>query len=220
MEDSSVVIQSWLQKLQQGDPQAREELLARTHNRLERMTRKMLHGSFERLSNSEQTMDVVQNVYLRLLKGWDKIVSDANGQVIQTSAEYFKRTARLLREVLIDLCRSHYGRDVQRPGMIPLQPGSSDDSNAGWQHDPGNESLGPSPLSMWTEFHLAVEKLPEELRQVVDLHWYQGLTHEETGQLLDLPEPKVRRKWTEAKTILNHYLPVKGDLPATNKKGN
>ena len=100
-EDTSAVIESWLLRLHRGDPEAREALLARTQQRLERMARKMLHGGFARLGGFEQTMDVVQDVYLRLLKGWDKIVQDADGKVINSAAEFFMRTARLLREVLI-----------------------------------------------------------------------------------------------------------------------
>jgi len=202
IDDGSQVIQSFLVKLQRGDPEAQKELLLRTQQRLERMARKMLHGGFVRLSSLEQTMDVVQDVNVRLIKGWHKIITDVDGEHIQSAADYFMRTARLLREVLIDLSRSHYGRMGQRPGVTSLQPGSTDDSNAGWQHDPGTETLGPNPLSQWTEFHQAVEQLPEDLRQVVDLHWYQDLTYMEAAQLLGLGESTVRKKWVAARLEL------------------
>lgn len=201
-DDSSSVIQGWLIRLHQGEPQAQQELLARTQQRLERLTRRMLHGGFMRLGGLEETMDVVQNVNLRLLTGWDKIVRDADGNIIHSAAEYFMRTARLLREVLIDLSRKHYGRQGQKPGLIPMQAGDSSTDDGGYLHDPGTETLGPSPLAQWTGFHQAVEQLPVDLRQVVDLHWYQDLTHEESGQLLGIGESTVRKRWVAARLEL------------------
>ncbi|MBL8824628.1 MAG: sigma-70 family RNA polymerase sigma factor [Planctomycetia bacterium] len=202
MEDNSTVIQGWLIRLNEGEPQAREELLARTQQRLERMARKMLHGGFVRLSSDEETMDVVQDVNIRLLKSWDKLTKNEDGKTLGSAAEYFMRTARLLREVLIDLSRKHHGRGTRKPGTVPLQGGDSQDSMGGYQHDPGTETLGPSSLSMWTEFHHVVEQLPEEIRQVVDLHWYQDLTYEESAQLLGIGESTVRKRWVAARLEL------------------
>lgn len=190
---TTVQIGAALDRLVAGDPAARDELLTRTTNRLRRLASRTLRVGFPRVAAFEQTDDVIQSVMLRLLKGWDGVVAGEGG-VTLAPAEYLCRVSRLLREVLLDLARKHFGSAARRP-TVPLV----DD-------DVGSDTLNPAALAAYTDFHVAVEALPDLLRRVVDLHWYQELTHAEVSGLLGIGESTSRKYWVEARVILARKL--------------
>lgn len=183
---STVQIGAALGRLVAGDPAARDELLARTADRLRRLASRTLRIGFPRVAAYEQTDDVIQSVMLRLLKGWDGVVD-------HDPAEYLCRVSRLLREVLLDLARKHFGSAGKRP-PVPLTD------------DVGSDTLDPAALAAYTEFHTAVEGLPDHLRRVVDLHWYQELPHAEASSLLGIGESTCRKYWVEARVLLARRL--------------
>ncbi len=206
MADSPTVeVTNALARLAAGDPAAREQLLVRTQQRLQRLASKMLHGGFSRLERFEQTDDVMQSMFLRLLKGWDGILVGERGQALTDAGVFLCRATRLLREVLLDMARQHYGRAGNRPGRVSLD--AADQSSDGTPgYDPGTETLNPEALALFTEFHTAVEALPDHLRQVVDLHWYQEFTHQEVADLLGIAEPTSRKYWVAARLQLTEKL--------------
>jgi len=193
-------IRGWLLKLNDGEPKAKEALLTHTQKRLVLIARRMLHSGFARLQSLEQTDDVVQDTFVRLLKGWDRFAVDTEGKAVQV-ADYFSRAAQLMREVLTDLARRHYGRRGGRPAAVSRDAAATDTS-AGAAFDPGSDTLSPGAVDLFTDFHRAVEALPENLRQVVDLHWYQDLSHQETAALLGIGESTVRKYWVAARLSL------------------
>ena len=190
---STVKIGAALDRLVAGDAAARDDLLARTTDRLRRLASRTLRVGFPRVAAFEQTDDVIQTVMLRLLKGWDGVVTGEGGVTLHP-AEYLCRVSRLLREVLLDLARKHFGSAARRP-TVPLV-----------DSDLGSDTLNPAALATYTEFHTAVEGLPEHLRRVVDLHWYQELTHAEVSRLLGIGESTSRKYWVEARVLLARRL--------------
>lgn len=189
---STVQIGAALDRLVSGDPAARDDLLARTTDRLRRLASRTLRVGFPRVAAFEETDDVIQSVMLRLLKGWDGVMA-GDGGVTLDPAEYLCRVSRLLREVLLDLVRKHFGSAGKRP-PVPLTD------------DVGSDTLNPAALAAYTDFHVAVEGLPEHLRRVVDLHWYQELTHTEVSGLLGIGESTSRKYWVEARVLLARRL--------------
>src|SRR5438445_7859908 len=94
-------LQVWIDRLQAGDPTARDQLLGHACERLRRLTRKMLKD-FSRVKRWELTDDVLQNALLRL---WTAL-----GKVIPRDARDFYALAALqIRRELIDLARRYYG---------------------------------------------------------------------------------------------------------------
>lgn len=164
----------------------------------------MLHGGFARVEKFEQTDDVMQTMFLRLLKSWDATVQDDGGHPVTDAGVYLCRVSRLLREVLLDLARQHYSRAGNRPRVVSRD--AADSSDGGPSYDPGTETLNPEPLAFWTEFHTAVSELPDNLRQVVELHWYQDVTHQDVGKLLGIAEPTSRKYWVAARPRLSERL--------------
>jgi RNA polymerase sigma-70 factor (ECF subfamily) len=51
-----------------------------------------------------------------------------------------------------------------------------------------------------------VGALPEELREIVDLLYYDGLTQEEAATLLGLSPRTLKRRWQTAKVYLHKKL--------------
>jgi DNA-directed RNA polymerase specialized sigma24 family protein len=186
---TTVKLSAALMLLAGNHQDARERLLTHSHKRLERFARQALR-QFPAVATQEQTNDVLQELYTRLLKGWDSVFAD-QGQPLTDPAVFFRRSARLLREVLLDLKRRHTGRDGQRPrcGSLadqdPLAPASHD------QH----------------EIHELMNHLSsDDLRAVADLHFYQGFTLIETAGILGIGEATARRKWVEARLELSVLL--------------
>lgn len=147
----------------------------------------------------------MQTMFLRLWKGWEAALKDEHGEPLLDPGVFLSRVTRLLREVLLDMARQHYGRGGGRPAQVSLDAGS-DSAGAGPGYDPGSESLNPEALALFTEFHKAVEELPDKYRQVVDLHWYQELTHEEVGALLGISKDTSRKHWAGARLRLCERL--------------
>src|SRR5438132_4519467 len=156
-------LQTWIDRMQAGDPTARNELLGHACERLRRLTRKMLKG-FARVKRWELTDDVLQNALLRL---WAAL-----GQVTPHSARDFYTLAALqIRRELIDLARQYYGpKGIGANQASNVELGSSTSTPLA---DVANSTLEPSQLAIWSEFHERVDTLPEEEREVFDLLWYQ-----------------------------------------------
>jgi hypothetical protein len=71
-----------------------------------------------------------------------------------------------------DQLRQVYGRADNRPAVLPLDGGPSDTAP---RYEPYSRTLDGEKVRRWTEFHEAVARLPDDLRVVFDLLWYQGL---------------------------------------------
>jgi RNA polymerase sigma-70 factor (ECF subfamily) len=185
-----------------GDPEARRRLLELTHDRLSRHARSLLHGRYARLEPFAQTDDIVQQLYLKILRNQDRFWVNARGELVRNLAEFFGHASAWMRDVLCDLLRKEYGRDDNRPAALPLGVAS----DTGPQHDPSSSTLDGEKLRRWAEFHEAVARLPEDLRSAFDLLWYQGLTQAEAAALLGVAVPTVKLRWMKARLRVQQAL--------------
>jgi RNA polymerase sigma-70 factor (ECF subfamily) len=179
-----------------GDPSARDRVLECAQARLGNLAWKMLKG-FPGVQRWEDVEDVFQRAALKL---WNALHDVAPGSV----REFVALAATQIRRVLIDLARHYYGplgaaSKHQTPGPESSVPDAADSS-----HD-------PQKLAAWTAFHEQIEALPSTEREVFELHWYQGLTHAEAGNLLGVSLDTVKRRWQSARWQL--YEALGGDLP-------
>jgi RNA polymerase sigma factor (sigma-70 family) len=193
---STAVLQGHLERALTGDPEARQRLLEVARDRLMRHARRFLHGRYARLEPFAQTDDVVQQLYLKILKNQDRFWVNAHGEPVQTLAEFFGHTSAWMRDVLCDQLRKAYGRDDNRPAVLPLDGGPSD---TGPRYEPSSSTADGEKLRRWTEFHEAVARLPDDLRSVFDLLWYQGLRQAEAAALLGVAVPTVKLRWMKAR---------------------
>lgn len=199
-EESSEIIQGWLDRIQAGDESARARLFEAAGRRLERLARKMLrdHPSVGRWEEAE---DVLQNALVRL----DRALRNTPPP---TTRDFFRLAASVIRRELIDLARHYQGPEGlgahhasvagEGPSRAPL------DAAGGSTFDGGK-------LALWTEFHARVDRLPEEDRALFDLLWYQGLSQSEAAPLLGMHVRQLSRRWMALRLELAEALG--GDVP-------
>ena len=92
--------------------------------------------------------------------------------------QFFTFAARQVRWVLLDL--------APRPAAEAIV------------REPADATADPAVIAEWTDFHRRVEQLPEDERQVVDLHFYKEFTQAQVARLLGLHEKEVSRRWLRA----------------------
>jgi DNA-directed RNA polymerase specialized sigma24 family protein len=108
-----------------------------------------------------------------------------------------------MRDVLCDQLRKVYGLNDNRPAVLPLDGGPSD---TGPRHEPAGQTLDGEELRRWTEFHEAAARLPDDLRAVFDLLWYQELSQAEAAALLGIAVPTVKLRWMKARLQVRQAL--------------
>jgi len=192
-EESDDEIQRLIDLSNKGDKEARERLIEFTANRLHKLARTML-ADFPGLQRWEQTDDVFVNALLRL---------DSSLECVELTSprHFFNLAAMQIRRELLDLKRHYYG---------PQGIGSNHHTD----HQPPDESGGklakaPSQseeLERWEALHEAAAKLPEELREVFNLVYYQGLTKQGVARILGVHLSTVKRRWQEAQLLLHDEL--------------
>ncbi len=204
MEDAgqhTKVLQAWLDQLQAADPaaveQARRAVINHASGRLESLVRKMLKN-YPRLRRWEQTGDVLQNSLLRLHQSLSTI---RPAEVRQ----FYGLAATQIRRELIDLSRHHFGPEGAAAKhhtddvRALVESGASVEKLA----DPVGE---PSSLAQWSEFHEAVERLPDVEREVFDLYWYEGLEQKAVASILGVTDRTVKNRWRSAKLLMQNLL--------------
>lgn len=210
MSDASTTqIQGWIERCWNGDNEARNELLEHTHGRLVKLARRRLHGSFAPMRDDLDTGDLINDLYVRLLERWERFIQPSANDAGRTPVHmYFSRAARIMCDILTDCLRARFGRrDKAKPQVVSLEDlvGGQNSSSGGF--DPGSDTNNPVALAFWTEFHECLDALPEELRAVVDLHWFHELTHAEVGEVLGIAEATSRLRWAKVRVQINARFP-------------
>ena len=202
-DESTAVLQGQLERAVTGDAQARQRLLELTRDRLLGHARYFLHGRYARLEPFAQTDDVVQQLYIKILQNQERFWVNADGAPVRTLAEYFGHTSAWMRDVLCDLLRKVYGRDDNRPAVLPLDGGPT---GAGPRYEPASRTLEGEKVQRWTEFHEAAARLPDDLRAVFDLLWYQEMSQAEAAAMLGIAVPTVKLRWMKARLQMQQAL--------------
>lgn len=197
--ESTLEVRYWLNRHKAGDEAALKELLEISMRRLRLLAQRIL-GDIPAVRQFEETDDLLQNAVVRL---WKYLSSHQP----QTTVDYFRLAACMIRRELIDLSRHHFGHRVTRLSG-GTNPSSTGDASQEAMPSPkaSDDSFDPEKLSQWTEFHEYVESLPDEDRSLFDLLWYQGLTMAETSELLGIPVRTLSRRWNMTRVKLYQHL--------------
>ena len=128
----------------------------------------------------------------------------------ESPRDFYNLAAAQIRRVLIDLARRYYGPEGL--GSHHDTAAGKPDGDAQQKYEKADASGEPSGLAQWTEFHEQVEALPEEVREVFNLLWYEQLGQEEAAEVLGVTTRTIRRRWQEAryrlqKACLGESLP-------------
>jgi RNA polymerase sigma factor (sigma-70 family) len=184
------MMHSCLEKWLAGEPAAADRLLRAAARRLELIARINLKR-FPTVSRWEGAEDVLQNACIRLIRSL-AVVRPENTRV------FYHLAATHIRRELLDMARKYRS-------MIPPPAGISNDDGTNQQADvPDRATL--EDLTDWEAFHLAVEKLPPEEREVIGLVFYHGWTHKKIAELFRVDERTIRRWWKSANENMSAML--------------
>jgi RNA polymerase sigma factor (TIGR02999 family) len=170
-----------LQRLEQGDPHAANELLPLVYEELRKLAAQKV--ARESPGQTLQATALVHEAWLRL-GGDDQPTWDNRGH-------FFAAAAEAMRRILIDNARRKnclcHGGTAQRVNLDGLDLAASVD----------DEQL--------LALNEALDRLAEhdaEKAQVVKLRFFAGLTNQEAAQVLGVSEPTVKRHWAYARAWL------------------
>jgi RNA polymerase sigma-70 factor (ECF subfamily) len=135
--------------------------------------------SFPNVRTFVDTDDVLQNSLLRLLQTLRNLRP-------ATPRDFFNLAAVHIRRELLDLARRARLRDT-----LPLPDATADAS-------PEEPAAPVTDEETWVRFHEAVDQLPIEEREVVGLVFYHGWTQAQIGELFQVNERTIRRRWASA----------------------
>lgn len=188
-----------LARLAAGDLAARDRIIELCAGRLRSLAHRMLRR-FPNVRRWDDTDDVFQNAALRLHRALGQLDSAAPRSVMALAA------TQLHRE-LIDLARKHagpasyaanHGTNVVRHGQ--------DRDDAPRHVDRAADAA--EPLDRWEEFHAAVQRLPDESREVFHLVWYLGADQKTIAGLVGCSERTVKTRWRKAREAIRTALDV------------
>lgn len=183
---NTVILLQLMDRIRDGDLAARDELIRGVGNRLETMARQMLRG-FPTVRRWADTDDVLQNSLMRLLRSLQDIQCTSK-------RDFLGLAATQIRRELLDLAR-HFSasRFLASVGEIP--------AHALDRLDVSSASNGLD-IDAWSRFHEAVETLPAQEREVVELVFYHQLTQAQVADFLQVHVRTVRRWWQSALATL------------------
>jgi RNA polymerase sigma factor (sigma-70 family) len=180
-------------RIQAGDRQAADVLIHRSAERLENLARKMLRD-FPAVRRWEETGDVLQNALGRLLRTLRDVTPDS-------MAGFFRLAAQSVRRELLDMARHYTGPWSQGANHESL-PDGPQPVMLYWAESPAEVRN----LERWAAFHEAVERLPEQDRDLIELGFYEGLARDEMARILGVDERTVRRWWNRVTRRLAEVL--------------
>jgi RNA polymerase sigma factor (sigma-70 family) len=175
-----------LQKLEQGDPEARARLIERAQDRLRLRVRQML-ARFPNVHRWEDTSDVLQEVLLKLHHTLKEVTPKDSKHFLCLAALHIRRKLLDLAGAVVRLPRCETDRVApDGNGALPsYQAGELD-------HD-------PEILARWTEIHDYIHTLPDAERDLFDLLFYHGMPQEEAATVLRMPYRTLKRRWQAAR---------------------
>jgi RNA polymerase sigma-70 factor (ECF subfamily) len=194
-------LQLCVERWRAGDQEAADSLFRAVGQRLEHMARKMLHR-FPAVRARADTGDVLQGSLVRLLHTLRRVQPGS-------LRHFFNLAAVHVRRELLDLAR-HF----RAVGLVPHPSGDPTTGSAG--ADALRAAVAPGEdddFDLWCRFHEAVERLPDDEREVLDLMFYHRWTQGQIAELLGVHERTVRRRWQSACLRLNEWVGEKLPRP-------
>lgn len=104
--------------------------------------------------------------------------------------QHYGKAQNYLYVIAANTCRDHY----RKPEEIPMD------------ELPEQSISDMEPLDLRLDVHLALEKLPPELREVTILFFFQDVKQKEIAKILNIGLPLVKYRIKRAKELLAGYL--------------
>src|SRR5438045_1385889 len=172
MAETTLAMQSLLDRMNAGDPRAKNDLITRANDRLAVVARRLLR-SFPKVRVEEETVGIVNEAYPRL----DKALADVKPETVR---QFLGLASLKMRQTLLDMVRRMTGRgEDERPDVVPLDAprAGADGDRKGM--DPPAEGDDIFARARAMDVLQAIESLSESQREVVELLYFQGFNQPE-----------------------------------------
>ena len=175
-----------LEACQQGDAVAQGKIYELAYDELRRIARGTLRQNAGSVTMNPSTL--VHEAYL-------KIAGDA-GRAINDSQHFYSLLARAMRQIIIDLGRQH-ATVKHGQGMARTQLTEGIDQGGARLED----------LMAIDDALRKLDAVDPELAELVELHFFAGLSFVEIAAMRAVTERTVRRHWDTAKAFLLDTMP-------------
>jgi RNA polymerase sigma factor (TIGR02999 family) len=185
-----------LSAIEQGNPQAADELLPLVYKELRRLAAAKL--AHEKPGQTLQATALVHEAYVRL-------VSSESSRNWNSRGHFFAAASEAMRRILVERARQKLG-PVRGGGRVRVNL----DAVCELADTRDVEILAISD---------ALDSLAEESpikAELVKLRYFAGMSHQEAAEALGISRPTADRYWSYAKAFL--YAAIK-DAKAGEKKG-
>lgn len=180
-----------VQRIQDGDRAAWNELYERYHDQLLLSVRMRMGANLRRYLQSE---DIFQSVALEAFQSLGRFEYRGEGSL-----------ERYLRTLVVNKLRDRadtFGAD-KRSGAVPLDPGTADSipARAPSYHD----------AERYERLERALKAMPEEQRELIVLRKLEGLSSQEAAAHLGMSDDATRKAFSRAMARLTTLLTASGE---------
>ena len=109
---------------------------------------------------------------------------------------------------LTQICVNTYRNSLRRLARSPIFNGFTTNEDKDW----AMESVHVEPPSDYCDLHVAIDRLPEKLRLVIVLFYFQDMDIRSTAQVLRIPEGTAKSRLNKAKFLLKEELHNEANL--------
>ena len=173
-----------LAAINRGDSQAESELIPMVYNELRRLAGHYMRR--ERPGHTLQATALVHEAYMRLVKQQEVTWQD--------KAHFFAIAGTLMRRILVDYARAR-GRS-KREGKQQRVP---------MEDAPVLSVQSDEILDVDRTLDILAKEHPRQ-KQIVELHFFSGLTFEEIAEVLRISPKTVKRDWSTARLWLHREI--------------
>jgi DNA-directed RNA polymerase specialized sigma24 family protein len=180
-----IAIQGLLDRIARGDSASKLELVELACERFRKTARNMLSISYPQIDcDGVQSVQIASAAFAHM-----QAFMDLEPNKNTSAREFLFQASRVIRATLIDLAR----RLCEWDGKSPPK------SLRGIQLP---DQADPAKWKRTIEILEAIDRMPAEQQQIVDLLFFQGCTPAEAAGILSQDEATVKRKWAEARVHL------------------
>jgi RNA polymerase sigma factor (TIGR02999 family) len=175
-----------LSQIESGDPSAAEQLMPLVYDELRKLAAANLAN--ENPGQTLQATGLVHEAYLRL-------VDVEKAQHWNSRGHFFAASAEAMRRILVENARRkatvRHGRDCQREQLRDL---------------PQSVGLKPETILAVDEAVTRLAETDPVAADVVNLHFFAGMTLDETAEALGVSRATTYRQWAYARALLRLAL--------------
>jgi RNA polymerase sigma factor (sigma-70 family) len=177
-------VEGCLERLRNGDPQARRDLFEIAVRRLTLLAQQLLRQFVHNIPYGTEAEDLVNELVVRMQKSLEEDLRPVNARA------FWSLVWQRMNWLLLDWAREHK-RFQQLADLDPAQ----------------GSTVDPVALQRHTEFHEKIKQLPGDEQEVFGMRYYLGLSVADIATALEVAEMTVRRRWVRAKQLLHDMIP-------------